>query len=136
MWSKREFPRSAFPSRTVGYAARGSKSRNRTTTSRTGNRPCQAGVGAGVRYDPGMTTTLVTIDVPADERTSKEELAREVRLVWILDLVRRGRISVGKGAELVGLDRWQFAEVMADHGVPTLAYPASELDRELAALER
>lgn len=83
-----------------------------------------------------MTTTLVTIDVPADERTSKEELAREVRLVWILDLVRRGRISVGEGAELVGLDRWRFAEVMAEHGVHTLAYPASDLDRELAALER
>jgi predicted HTH domain antitoxin len=83
-----------------------------------------------------MTTTQVTIDVPADEGSSKEELAREVRLVWILDLVRRGRISVGKGAELVGLDRWQFTEVMAEHGVPMLAYPASDLDRELAALER
>lgn len=82
-----------------------------------------------------MTTTLVTIDVPADERTPKEELAREVRLVWILDLVRRGRISVGKGAELVGMDRWGFAKVMVEHGVPTLAYPASDLERELAALE-
>ncbi len=83
-----------------------------------------------------MTTTLVTIDVPTDEGTSKEELAREVRLVWILDLVRRGKISMGKGAELVGLDRWQFAAVMTAHGVPALAYPASDLDRELAALER
>jgi|JI7StandDraft_1071085.scaffolds.fasta_scaffold1069364_2 predicted HTH domain antitoxin len=83
-----------------------------------------------------MTTTLVTIDVPVEEGTSNDDLAREVRLVWILDLVRRGRISVGKGAELVGLDRWRFAEVMVAHGVPTLSYPASDLDRELAALER
>lgn len=83
-----------------------------------------------------MTTTLITIDVPADEQASKEELAREVRLVWILDLVRRGRISVGKGAELVGLDRWRFAEVMTAHGVPTLGYPASDLDQELAVLDR
>ena len=83
-----------------------------------------------------MTSTLVTIDVPADPLTSMEELSREVRLVWILDLVRRGQISVGKGAELVGFDRWQFFAAMAEHGIPVLSYPASDLDRELAALDR
>jgi predicted HTH domain antitoxin len=83
-----------------------------------------------------MTTVHVLVAVPSDDQTSQEVLAGQVRLVWILDLVRRGRLSVGKGAELAGVDRWRFLEIMAEHRIPVMAYSASDLDRELAQIER
>lgn len=78
-----------------------------------------------------MTRVVVTVDLPAGVSTSPEEL----RLLWILDQVRRGAISVGKGAELSGKDRWSFVKTMGEHGIPVINYPTSELDQELEALE-
>jgi predicted HTH domain antitoxin len=82
-----------------------------------------------------MTTVHVTVDLPTDGKTPAAELAQELRLLWVLEQVRMARISLGKGAELAATDRWAFMEIMAEHGIPVMAYPASDLDRELAALE-
>ena len=82
-----------------------------------------------------MTTVVVTVDVPEGESTSPVQLASELRLLWILEQVRCGRVSVGKGAELAGTDRWSFTATMNDHGIPIFGYPASELSRELEVLD-
>lgn len=83
-----------------------------------------------------MTTVHLTIDLPTEDDAPPDDLARQLRLLWILDQVRRGRISVGKGAELASTDRWAFMEVMEEHRIPVMAYSASDLDRELEALDR
>lgn len=52
----------------------------------------------------------------------------------VLDWVRCGRVSVRKGAELLGLSYREFLAVLATHRVPTCEYEPGWLDRELSAL--
>ena len=40
------------------------------------------------------------------------ELAGELRLLWIIDRVHSGYISLGRGAVLAGMDRWSFMRAM------------------------
>jgi len=66
---------------------------------------------------------------------SAGEIATELRLLWIIDRIRTGRISVGKAAELAGTDRWSFMRTMEEHGVPVIAYSAEDLRKDVATLE-
>jgi predicted HTH domain antitoxin len=66
---------------------------------------------------------------------SVTELATELRLLWIIDRVRAGRISVGKGAEFAGMDRSSFARMLGEHNVAVFAYSAADLRSDVATLE-
>ena len=81
----------------------------------------------------------ITVELPPEavdiERRSAGELAADLRLLWIIDRVRAGRISVGKAAELAGTDRWSFMQTMGEHGVPAIAYSAEDLRKDVATLE-
>ena len=81
----------------------------------------------------------ITVELPPEavdiDVRSVGELATDLRLLWIIDRVRAGRISVGKGAELAGMDRWSFMRVMGEHGVPVMAYSAEDLRKDVATLE-
>src|SRR5258708_33275462 len=81
----------------------------------------------------------ITVELPPEavdiDVRSVGELATDLRLLWIIDRVRAGRISVGKGAELAGMGRWSFMRVMGGHGVPGMAYSAEGLRKDVAALE-
>ena len=80
----------------------------------------------------------VTIDLPEDEVpqavAGRRALARELRLLWVLDQVRRGKVSIGKGARLAGMGRMPFLAAMEEHGLAAIAYPAEELAHEIALL--
>ena len=54
----------------------------------------------------------------------------------LMDFVRRGVISGGKAAELLGVSRWELPELLADHDVYTVAYAKEVLDTESATLRR
>jgi predicted HTH domain antitoxin len=81
----------------------------------------------------------IIVELPSEAvdigRRSAGALATELRLLWIIDRVRAGRISVGKGAELAGMDRWSFMQMMGEHGVPVIAYSAEDLRKDVATLE-
>jgi predicted HTH domain antitoxin len=81
----------------------------------------------------------ITVELPPEaadiEGRSAGELATNLRLLWIIDRVRAGRISVGKGVELSGMDRWSFIRIMGEHGVPVIAYSAEDLRRDVATLD-
>ena len=51
----------------------------------------------------------------------------------LFDLVRRGVISGGKAAELLGVSRWNLPDMLARHDVDTIDYSKDELDREAEA---
>jgi predicted HTH domain antitoxin len=53
----------------------------------------------------------------------------------ILEQVRRGVLSSGKAAELLGQSRWEFAELMTAHDVPSLDVTVEELDVDRKSLE-
>jgi predicted HTH domain antitoxin len=81
----------------------------------------------------------VSVELPAEaadiDGRSAEELADELRLLWIIERVRSGCISLGKGAELAGMDRGSFMRVLSDHGVPVIGYSVEDLKKDVATLE-
>ena len=79
------------------------------------------------------------MELPAEaadlDRRSAAEWASELRLLWIIDRVRAGQISLGRGAQLAGMDRWSFMRAMSDHGVPVIGYSVEDLRKDIATLE-
>jgi predicted HTH domain antitoxin len=66
------------------------------------------------------------------ERKAAEEFTQAV----VLDLVRTGRISAGKGAELLHMTRHDFLDLMAAHDMSTIDYPPESLAHELEGVRR
>jgi predicted HTH domain antitoxin len=80
----------------------------------------------------------VTVELPLEaaklENLPVEAIAADLRLLWILDRVRTGGMSIGKGARLAGLDRWAFMRVMDEHGIPIINYAVEDLKKDLDTL--
>jgi predicted HTH domain antitoxin len=53
---------------------------------------------------------------------------------FVVSLYRRDRISSGKAARLLGVDRLAFIRMLEEEGIPYLDYTSAELDDELSAL--
>jgi predicted HTH domain antitoxin len=61
-------------------------------------------------------------------------LSQELRVLWIVNQVRQHHVGIGKGAELAGLPRAAFMQVLGEHGVPVIDYPVAEIDEEIRSL--
>lgn len=46
-------------------------------------------------------------------------------------LYEQGKLSLGQAAELVGLSKRAFMEILGSYGVSVFNYPASDLDRDV-----
>ncbi len=46
-------------------------------------------------------------------------------------LYEKGKLSLGQAAELVGLSKRAFMELLGTYGVPVFNYPSSDLDRDV-----
>jgi predicted HTH domain antitoxin len=62
---------------------------------------------------------------------SREELTHEINLAAAIHLYNRGLISQGKGAELAGLSRRQFIDVLSLAKVSVCQTTAQELAQEV-----
>jgi predicted HTH domain antitoxin len=65
---------------------------------------------------------------------SEDAVRKEAREAFILDLVRRGKVSKGKAAELLGISLWELPDLIAQYQMPWFSYSQEELERDLAAL--
>ena len=78
---------------------------------------------------------VVTVDLPEEafqHRTwSPQEVAEEMRQLWLLEQVRSRRLGFGKAAELAGVPVANFLRLMGEHHITAFDYDDSELDREL-----
>lgn len=72
---------------------------------------------------------LGALDIP------EKQLANQVLELVALELFRQGRISAGKGAEILGISKWDFIQILARHQVPYFTESAAELEVEVAAAE-
>ena len=81
----------------------------------------------------------IFVELPAEaaeiDGRSAAELASELRLLWIIDRVRSGGISLGRGAMLAGMDRWSFMRALDDHGVPVIGYSVEDLKKDVTTLQ-
>jgi predicted HTH domain antitoxin len=78
---------------------------------------------------------VVTVDLPEEafqhRPWSPEEVAEEMRRLWLLEEVRSRRLGFGKAAELAGVPVAVFLRLMGEHHIDAFDYDDSELDREL-----
>ena len=70
--------------------------------------------------------TYLTLNIPdhlnLDEREAKRFLAAKLYEV--------GKLSLGQAAELAGLSKVAFSEILADYEVSLINYPPSEIIRD------
>ncbi len=56
----------------------------------------------------------------------------------VIELLRQGDISAGRAAKLLGIDRWQLAEIMFAYGISPFddTITREELEREVIECDR
>ncbi len=60
---------------------------------------------------------------------------KEALMAIASKLYESGRLSLGQAANLVGLSKRSFMELLGSLGVSVFNYPASDLDRDVANAE-
>ncbi|MFP4395509.1 MAG: UPF0175 family protein [Anaerolineales bacterium] len=87
-----------------------------------------------------MNTLTVALELPRDLLGALEvpQTQLEVRLreLIALELFREGRISSGKGAELLGISKLAFIQLLAQQGIDYFTESPEELEDEVAMLEQ
>ena len=87
-----------------------------------------------------MDTISVQINVPRDVFGAMDvpevEIGQRLQELVALELVREGRISTGKGAEMLGISKWAFVQRMARHGIEYFSESPEEMSEQLGALQR
>ncbi|MBC7226367.1 MAG: UPF0175 family protein [Thermoflexales bacterium] len=73
---------------------------------------------------------LGALDVP------EEQVERRLREMIAIQLFREGRISSGKAAELLGISKLEFVQLLARHGLSYFSETPGELAAEVRTLER
>jgi predicted HTH domain antitoxin len=84
------------------------------------NEPCES---VNVEYPMGVRLTL---------HESKEEFAKELKMLAAVKLYELGKISSGKAAALAGTDRVSFLLGLERYRVSVFNYTPEELEREVA----
>ena len=76
----------------------------------------------------------ISIEFPDEivELFGENELEASLRKWAVLELVRAGKLSSGKAAEILGMTRWEFMELMSDYDVPMADFSEAELERQLS----
>ena len=72
---------------------------------------------------------LGTLDIP------EAQLPNQILELLALELFRQGRISTGKGAELLGISKLDFIQILARHQIDYFTMTPAELDAEVMAVE-
>lgn len=57
--------------------------------------------------------------------------AREAKMLLASRLYEKGKLSLGQAAELVGLSKRAFMEILGDYDVSIYNFPTSELDNDI-----
>ena len=78
----------------------------------------------------------ISIELPDEivELFGEAELEALLKQWTLLELVRTGRLSSGKAAEILGMTGWEFMELMSSHDIPTANFSEEELEKQLVEL--
>ena len=79
-----------------------------------------------------MPVKTVTLNIPDTIDVDDKEVA----MLVATQLYEQGKLSLGQAAELVGLTKRTFAELLGKYGVSIFNYPASDLPRDVKNADR
>jgi predicted HTH domain antitoxin len=74
------------------------------------------------------------IVIPDEILEGSDVTVEDIRLDVAISLYQREKVSLGKAAEIAGLNRWEFQKILAGRKIPTINYTAEDLEKELKAL--
>ncbi len=87
-----------------------------------------------------MNTVNVQVSFPRDLLGALDvpevQVAKRLQELIVVELVREGRISTGKGAELLGISKWSFIQVLAERGVDYFTESPEELAAQVEDLQQ
>ena len=69
----------------------------------------------------------ITLNIPDDLDIDN----REVSMLVATKLYEQGKLTLGQAAELVGLSKRTFAELLGIYGISIFNYPASDLSKDV-----
>ncbi len=61
-----------------------------------------------------------------------EDILKKVKEAYVLELLRKGKISQGKATEALEISRHDLFELMDKHGIPVIDMTEKELKEELS----
>jgi predicted HTH domain antitoxin len=70
---------------------------------------------------------VITLNVPDSANIDDKEAA----MLLASSLYERGKLSLGQAAELAGLTKTTFAELLANYNVSIFNYPADDLINDI-----
>ena len=86
-----------------------------------------------------MDKVTIALDLPRDLLGALDipqtELEVRMRELIALELFREGRISSGKGAEILGVSKLEFIQRLTQHNIPYFTESAEELASDVKNLE-
>ncbi|MFH7244241.1 MAG: UPF0175 family protein [Spirulina sp.] len=86
-----------------------------------------------------MSDLTVSLSLPRDLLgtldVSESQLADQILELLALELFRQGRISTGKGAELLRISKADFIHLLDRHQIPYFTITSAELEMEVATVE-
>jgi predicted HTH domain antitoxin len=86
-----------------------------------------------------MSALKIEIELPRDlvsaMNIAESDLGRRVQEWVVLELFQEGKISSGKAAEILGLTKARFLDLLDERNLPYLDAGARELQRELTVAE-
>jgi predicted HTH domain antitoxin len=65
---------------------------------------------------------------------SEEDAKGDAKVAVVFDLVRRGRLSRARAAELLGLALWDLPAQLSEYRIPWFDYSPGDLARDLDTL--
>ncbi len=68
--------------------------------------------------------------------TTYQNSADTIKEAAVLELYREGRISSGKAAEILGMERFEFIRYAGMKGIPYIRLTPEELEEEVGFLEK
>jgi predicted HTH domain antitoxin len=85
-----------------------------------------------------MSKELV-LDFPdelKDEDLKDSDVKARAMEAAVLELLKKGKVSQGKAAELLGISRWDISDLMAKYEVPATDLTKEELKEGLKNLKK
>jgi predicted HTH domain antitoxin len=70
----------------------------------------------------------ITLNIPDSLNINNTEVA----MIVAVELYEQGKLSLGQAAEVVGLTKRTFAELLGKYNVSIFNYPASDLTRDIS----
>lgn len=82
-----------------------------------------------------MNNIKIEIEFPEELllnlKQSGEEFKKEVKLTMAIELYKKGKLSLGKAAELSGFSKIGFIDMLNFRGEPVFNYTESEIESEI-----